>query len=108
MSSKSPRKEKKAKKGIQVRIDADLSARAERVFRAIGIDTPTAIRIFFSKVAVTGGIPFDMRDDSYYVYTPEQLKEIDEAYQESLDPKNVRGPFDTVEEMITDMDRQPL
>ena len=94
------------KKGIQVRIDADLSARAERVFEAIGIDTPTAIRIFFKKVAVTGGIPFPVQDDSYFHYSPEELKEIDAAYKESLDPKNLYGPYDSAEEMFADIHRR--
>lgn len=104
----SPKKTRTPKKGIQVRIDADLSARAERVFRAVGIDTPTAIRMFFVKVAVTGGIPFPVRDDTYDVYSPKELKEIDAAYRESFDERNLRGPFDSVEEMFDDIERQKL
>lgn len=102
----SPKKTRTPKKGIQVRIDADLSARAERVFRAVGIDTPTAIRMFFTKVAVTGGIPFPVRDDSYAVYTQKDLAEIDAAYEESLHTCNLHGPFNTIEEVFGDIARR--
>lgn len=102
----SPKKTRAPKKGIQVRIDADLSARAERVFRAVGIDTPTAIRMFFVKVAVTGGIPFPVRDDTYDVYSPKELEEIDAAYRESFDERNLRGPFVSVDEMFDDIEQQ--
>ena len=96
-------KARAAKKGIQVRMDAELSARAERVFAAVGIDTPTAIRMFFTKVAMTGGIPFPVQDDSYLHYTPEAIKEIKEAYEESFDEKNLQGPYSSAKEMFDDM-----
>lgn len=47
-----------AQKNLQVRLDAKLKQKAEKVFQKIGIDTPTAIRIFFAKVVEFGGIPF--------------------------------------------------
>ncbi|MBI4129343.1 type II toxin-antitoxin system RelB/DinJ family antitoxin [Candidatus Peregrinibacteria bacterium] len=100
MPSKKPRS---PKKGIQVRIDANMSERAERVFRAIGLDTPTAIRMFFAKVAVTGGIPFPVQDDSYTTYTPQQMREIEKAYKESFEQRNVRGPFVSAKAMLEDM-----
>lgn len=100
------KKRRPPKKGIQVRIDADVSARAERVFQAVGIDIPTAIRMFFAKVAVTGGIPFSVRDDSYTVYSPEDLAEIDAAYGESFHKRNLRGPFHSVEGMFEDIVRR--
>ena len=96
------------KKGIQVRMDADLSSRAERVFATVGIDTPTAIRMFFSKVVITGGIPFSVKDDFFAAYTPEELCEIREAYDESFDTKNLRGPFSSAKEMFRDIHRQPV
>lgn len=94
------------KKGIQVRIDADMSERAERIFKAIGIDTPTAIRMFFAKVAVTGGIPFPVRDDASEAYSPNDLAEIDAAYVESFHKRNIHGPFATVEGMFCDIARR--
>ena len=99
-------KRRRAKKGIQVRMDADLSARAERIFASIGVDTPTAIRMFFMKVVVTGGIPFSVQNDTYMSYTPEEMKEIKEAYEESLDPRNLHGPFSSVKDMLKNLHRR--
>ncbi len=48
--------------------------------------------MFFTKVALTGGIPFRLHEnlpDSAF-FTDEG---IERAYQESLDPKNVSGPL---------------
>ena len=99
-----PKQQKRPnKKGIQVRIDAELSARAERIFQTVGIDTPTAIRMFFAKVVVTGGIPFSVQNDTYTMYTPEEIEEIEAAYKASFNPRNLRGPFSTAKEMFDDI-----
>lgn len=97
-----------AKKPIQVRIDEDLKKRVEAIFKHFGLDTATAVRMFFKKVDLTGGIPFDLRHDLeapagtwQFPWTEE---EIDEMYKESLDPKNVSKPYDCVEELIKDLE----
>ncbi|MDD4319721.1 MAG: type II toxin-antitoxin system RelB/DinJ family antitoxin [Candidatus Peribacteraceae bacterium] len=84
-------------KNIQVRIDAKLKERAERVFEAVGLDTPTAIRVFFAKVADVGGIPFDLGGEHY---SEEQLRRIDAAVEESKKPGNLIGPFHSVDKLI--------
>ncbi|MGC4130346.1 MAG: type II toxin-antitoxin system RelB/DinJ family antitoxin [Bergeyella sp.] len=43
---------------VQARIEPDLKEKAESYFQSFGMDTATAIRIFFAKVAETGKIPF--------------------------------------------------
>jgi len=88
-----------ANKPIQARIDEKLKRRVEKIFENLGLDTATAIRVFFKKVDLTGGLPFDIRDDGYYHYTPAQLKGIEKAYKESLDPKNVSRPYQMPEEL---------
>lgn len=47
-----------AKKSIQIRLDEKLKKRVEQIFEAVGIDTPTAVRSFFTSVVEFGGIPF--------------------------------------------------
>ena len=89
-----------ARKSIQVRIDEKLKTAVEHIFKQCGIDTPTAVRMFFTKVAITGGIPFNVRNDSYYHYSPKEMKEIEEAYEESLDEKNLSPPFDSIDDAI--------
>lgn len=45
---------------MQIQIDDDLKNDAAAVFDKLGIDTPTAVRIFMKRVVLENGIPFRM------------------------------------------------
>ena len=45
---------------VQVRIDDELKAQATAVYDALGIDLSTAVRMFFKRSVMVGGIPFSM------------------------------------------------
>ena len=53
---------------VQVRVDRELKEQTASIYDAIGIDLPTAIRMFFKKSVMVGGLPFDgrvqMRDNA--------------------------------------------
>ena len=91
------------KAAVQVRVDEKLKKRVECILERLGVDLPTAIRMFFRKVDLVGGIPFDVVDDSYYRFTPEEMKEIEKAYDESFDPKNLSKTYTSAEDMIRDL-----
>ena len=46
---------------IQVRVDHDLKANADALFSDLGLDTPTAIRMFLNQSLMNNGLPFDVR-----------------------------------------------
>ena len=46
---------------IQVRVEKDLKERVSEIYEAVGLDLPTAIRMFFKKSILVGGLPFDGR-----------------------------------------------
>ena len=46
---------------LQVRIDRDLKEQAASIYDAIGMDLPTAIRMFFKRTVMVGGLPFEGR-----------------------------------------------
>ena len=46
---------------LQVRIDRDLKEQTATIYEAIGMDLPTAIRMFFKRTVMVGGLPFDGR-----------------------------------------------
>ena len=47
---------------MQIRIDNNLKKEATKVFEELGLDLPTAIRIFLKKSIKEKGIPFDLRE----------------------------------------------
>jgi len=51
---------------IQVRIDPALKAQAEQLFSDIGLDMPTAIRLFLKQSVINNGIPFALERDPFY------------------------------------------
>ena len=75
------------KSSVQVRLDETLKKDAEMVFDNLGVDIPTAIRIFFKKVVATRSIPFSL-EESPYSFTKEEESEILRAVEESRDPAN--------------------
>lgn len=46
---------------VQMRIDEDLKDQAVQLFDRLGLDLPTAIRIFLKKSVEEGGIPFELK-----------------------------------------------
>ena len=46
---------------LQVRIDRSLKDQAAAIYDAIGMDFPTAIRMFLKRSVMVGGLPFDGR-----------------------------------------------
>jgi DNA-damage-inducible protein J len=67
---------------VQARMEPALKQKAENYFHSFGIDTATAIRMYFSKVVETGTIPFEIgvsREDW------EDAQVAEQAYQEYVD-----------------------
>jgi DNA-damage-inducible protein J len=51
---------------IQVRVDPNLKAEAEQLFSDIGLDMPTAVRLFLKQSIINNGIPFALERDPFY------------------------------------------
>ena len=43
---------------IQVRVDDDLKIKSDNLFRELGTDTTTAIRMFLTQAVANNGFPF--------------------------------------------------
>ncbi|MEX1114642.1 MAG: type II toxin-antitoxin system RelB/DinJ family antitoxin [Akkermansiaceae bacterium] len=83
---------------LQIRIDRDLKEAADAVFSELGLDATTAVRMFFTKVAKTRSIPFRLKVEPEF--SPEAEARILAAFEESKDPANLIGPFDSMKEFI--------
>ncbi len=73
---------------IQVRVDKDLKQQADALFTMLGMDTPTAVRLFLTQAIMKHGIPFSITapDDFYNEYN---MKHLEEAAQRVEARQNV-------------------
>lgn len=44
---------------VQARVDKVLKEEVEEIYKSLGLDLPTAIRMFFTRTKMVKGIPFD-------------------------------------------------
>lgn len=49
---------------VQIRVDEDLKNEATDIFEQLGLDLPTAIRVFLKKSVEESGIPFNLKISS--------------------------------------------
>ncbi len=47
-------------KTLQIRVEDDLRSKADAVLSDIGLDVPSAVRLFLTKVVQTRSIPFEL------------------------------------------------
>lgn len=71
--------ETKPKKAVvQVRIDETVKSQAVAVFNNLGMDTSTAINVFFRQVIAENGLPFQPTQAKFNNETLAAIKESDE------------------------------
>lgn len=46
---------------LQIRLDEELKNQAAELFEQLGMDIPTAVRIFFKRALVEKGLPFEVK-----------------------------------------------
>ena len=49
---------------VQVKVDTEVIENVSRIYENLGLDLPTAIRIFFKKSIAVGGLPFELREEN--------------------------------------------
>ena len=83
---------------VQVRVDADLKTRVDTLFASLGLDTTTAVRMFFLASLEHDGIPFDVRHSKDY--------SLQTAIEDTRLRRNLYGPYangrDAVAAMLED------
>mgnify|MGYP001028916622 CR=1 FL=1 len=58
---------------IQVRVDDDLKRRSDMLFKDLGTDTTSAIRMFLTQAVANNGFPFEIRKSSKAEYYPYEM-----------------------------------
>lgn len=81
---------------LQIRIDDELKIKSDNLFSSLGLDTPTAVRIFLTAAQEYDGFPFAIGHRRI-------SQETAEAVSESRRRINLNGPYATAEEAVAAM-----
>lgn len=84
---------------IQLRIDSRTKTKAQSIFKKLGTDLSSAVKLFLSQVIRTKSIPFIARTQNGY--TPEYEKMIIDEWK-SMKAGN-EATFHSVEELMADL-----
>jgi DNA-damage-inducible protein J len=84
---------------IELQVDDGTKAELDSLFSGLGLDTPTAIKMFFDEALEQNGMPFAAKRSG-------KLKpnaELREAMEDVRLRRNLHGPFATVEDAMRSM-----
>ncbi len=87
---------------IQVRVDDELKSKSDQLFKDLGTDTTSAIRIFLTQAVANNGFPFEIKraaHNPYAVMSEEMLLEKLERSRESAS----QGNYKTADAVVADM-----
>ncbi len=73
---------------IQVRVEDELKVKSDKLFKDLGMDTTTAIRIFLTQALAVNGFPFEIkrvRVNPYDAMSEDELLERLEKSRDSAD-----------------------
>ena len=87
---------------IQLRVDDDLKTKSDNLFRDLGTDTTTAIRMFLTKAVSMNGFPFEVRKttaDPYVTLTEDEILRKLEVSRVHADEGRFRDADDVVRDM---------
>ena len=87
---------------IQVRVDEELKKKADELFKDLGTDTTTAIRMFLTQAVAIKGFPFEIKKVSANPYKAliedELLEKLERSRQQAAS-----GMFRDADEIVRDM-----
>lgn len=87
---------------IQIRVDDDLKQKSDKLFRELGTDTTTAIRMFLTQAVANNGFPFEIKktvQNPYMVLSEEQiLQKLENSRQHAG-----QGKYRDADDVISDM-----
>lgn len=85
---------------IQVRVEDELKSKSDTLFKDLGTDTTTAIRMFLTQAVATNGFPFEIkRQVESNPYVPMTDKEIIVKLKKSREQEMFRNADDVISDM---------
>ncbi|HBP25276.1 MAG TPA: RelB/DinJ family addiction module antitoxin [Oribacterium sp.] len=68
---------------VQARVDKELKQEVSEIYEALGMDLPTAIRMFFVRSKMVRGLPFETTLPSTVVTRKEALNALDDMFHQA-------------------------
>lgn len=89
---------------INIRIDPEIKAGAEKLFSSFGITVTDAINIFLSKSLMEGGLPFEMKQPRYNAETELAMQEARDIIYDKMPTKKYASAHELFAELDGEMD----
>lgn len=83
---------------INIRIDENIKKNAEKVFAKLGLNSTTAITLFYVQVIRSNSIPFELKTEIPNETNKKAIKEVEEMEKKSNDKT-----FETVDDLMDDL-----
>lgn len=87
---------------IQVRVDDDLKIKSDNLFKELGTDTTTAIRMFLTQAVANNGFPFEIKKVAANPYIAISEKEVLDRLAKSRD-QSKNGEYSEAGDFVADM-----
>lgn len=87
-----------AKTTINIKADADVKKKAQRVAKSLGMPLSTIINAYLHQLVRTKAVSFGVPEGTL---KPAVKRRLDRLAKEVREGKNLAGPFDTVEDAIS-------
>lgn len=84
---------------INVRIDADIKSKAEKIFSKLGLTPSAAINLFYNQVIRTKSIPFELKVEEPNRTTIKALAELE---QMEKNPNSYKS-FENIDDLMEDL-----
>ena len=94
-------KEDKTMANINIRIDDDVKAKAESIFKKLGLTPTTAINLFYHQVIRTNSIPFELKAEIPNKATMAAIREVKEMEK---NPGNYTA-YKNVDDLLEDLSK---
>lgn len=89
-----------ATKNLNIRVDEELKAKADRLFNELGMPMSTAITMFLKCAVRSGGFPCDLNLDPFY--SESNMRAIDESIEQINQGKVVVKTMEELEAMANE------
>lgn len=74
---------------VQARVDKALKQEVTEIYEALGMDLPTAIRMFLVRSKMVRGIPFETRLPQKIITRAEAMNALDDLFEQASDVREM-------------------